>query len=69
MPKRVAAVDYSKCLPESCDSGECAAALACEHGALIQESPYEEPEINSAKWCDGCAHCAQACLLKAIRMI
>ena len=69
MPKKVALVDYQKCHPEKCDNGICLAALECEYGNLIQESSYEVPEINPAKWCHGCAKCALACPLKAIRML
>jgi len=68
MLKREALVEYEKCNPEKCDHGVCLAVLACEFRHLIQESPYEEPEINPAKWCHGCAKCVQACPLKAIRM-
>ena len=50
MPKRVAMVDCERCHPERCDHGICLAALECEYGNLIQESAYEAPEINPAKW-------------------
>lgn len=69
MPKRIAVVDYSKCRPEGCDQGVCAAAMQCEYGNLAQEDIYEAPEVNPAKWCRGCAKCVQACPLKAIRMM
>ena len=69
MPKKEAAVDYVNCHPEQCANGICVAVLECEYGSLVQEIPYETPEINPAKWCRGCAKCAQACPLEAIRMI
>ncbi|MCK4242081.1 MAG: hypothetical protein KAX23_00885 [Dehalococcoidia bacterium] len=69
MPKKVAAVVYEKCHPDNCDHGVCLAALACEYENLIQLRPYEEPEVNPAKWCHGCAECAKACPLKAIKML
>lgn len=69
MPKKVAMVDYQKCHPEKCDHGVCVAALECEYENLIQERYYEVPEIDPAKWCHGCAKCAKACPLKAIRML
>ena len=69
MPKKIPAVDYTVCKPEECDNGVCLAALECEHGSLTQESPYEMPEINPAKWCHSCAKCVNACPLKAIRMM
>lgn len=69
MPKKAAVVDYTKCHPEKCDHGVCEAVLACEFGHLMQESPYETPEINPAKWCHSCAECIKACPLKAIRMM
>lgn len=69
MPKPIATVNYEKCRPERCDHGVCLAARQCEHGSLTQEGPYQEPEINPAKWCHGCAKCAQACPLRAIIMV
>jgi len=69
MPKKVAALDYEKCCPEECGQGVCVAMSECEHGCLKQESPYEMPEINPAKWCHGCAKCVKSCPLKAIKMV
>jgi ferredoxin len=69
MPKKVPAVDYGKCSPEECSDGICAAALECEHGSLFQESPFEQPEINPAKWCHSCAKCVRVCPREAIRMM
>jgi hypothetical protein len=43
MPNKMALVNYEKCHPEKCDSGVCAAALACSHGLLRQEAPFEIP--------------------------
>ena len=69
MSKKIAAVDYERCHPEDCANGVCLAVLECEHGSLMQEALYEVPEINPAKWCNGCAKCAQACPNKAIKML
>ncbi|MDY6892412.1 MAG: hypothetical protein SVO26_01680 [Chloroflexota bacterium] len=69
MPKKAPVVDYNECHPEKCDKGVCVAALACEYGSLVQEEPYEMPELNPAKWCHSCAKCVTACPLKAIKMM
>ena len=69
MPKKTAAVDYAKCDPQACDSGVCLAALECEYGHLVQYEHYEEPEVNPAKWCHGCAKCVQACPRQAIKLM
>ena len=69
MPKKTPAVDYTLCNPEQCDGGVCSAAAECEHGSLVQERPYETPEVNPAKWCHSCAKCAKTCPLNAIRLI
>ncbi len=69
MSRKAVAVDYNKCRPAECDGGGCVAALECEHGSLVQESAYETPEVNPAKWCRTCAKCARLCPLGAIRML
>jgi ferredoxin len=69
MPKKVPAVDYNLCDPSKCDNGVCTAALECEYGSLFQETPYEMPDINPAKWCHSCAKCVKFCPLNAIRMM
>ncbi len=69
MPKPTAMMNYEKCRLERCDHGVCAAALQCEYGSLVQESPHQAPGINPAKWCHGCTKCARACPLRAITMI
>jgi translation initiation factor RLI1 len=65
MPGKLALVDYKKCHPERCDSGGCAAVLACSHKLLKQEAPYEIP-MTDPFLCQGCGDCARACPLGAI---
>jgi translation initiation factor RLI1 len=68
VPKKMSVVDYKKCQPEQCDKGICLAVLACPNEVLKQEAPYEMPDPNPSM-CVGCGLCAQACPLKAIRMV
>jgi len=68
MPKQMAMVDYTICQPENCDKGICLAVLACPNKVLKQEAPYEMPDPNPTM-CVGCGLCAQACPLKAIRVM
>ena len=69
MAKKMPALDYARCDPEACTSGVCVAALECEYGSLVQHDPYEQPEINPAKWCHSCSKCAVVCPRQAIRMM
>ena len=70
MPKHVPVIDYEQCNPQSCDGQAhvCAAANACTHEVLIQEDPGDPPLTLFLSMCVGCAHCARACPLDAIRM-
>ena len=68
MLRKMGVVDYVKCRPEHCDSGVCAAALACPHKLLQQEAPYEAP-MPDPFTCRGCAKCVLACPLKAIGLL
>ena len=68
MPSKMALVDYKKCHPEKCDSGVCAAVLACSHKLLKQEAPYEIPMMDPSV-CQGCGDCVRACPLKAIEIV
>jgi len=68
VPKQMAVVDYAACQPEKCDKGICLAVLACPNKVLRQEAPYEVRDPGPAM-CVGCGTCAQACPLKAIRMM
>jgi translation initiation factor RLI1 len=68
MASKMALLDYNQCHPDKCDSGICAAALACTHKLLKQEAPYEIPMPNSSL-CQGCGDCVRACPLKAIRIV
>jgi len=66
--KPVAVLDYSKCHPEKCDKGACAAVEACPNKVIKQETLYEFPEIVQ-NMCIGCGDCSQVCPLEAIRMM
>lgn len=68
MLKKMAVIDFSRCLPEQCDSGICAASLACPHKLLKQEAVNEIPMAHPSSICQGCAKCVVACPLKAIQI-
>ena len=61
-------VDYKKCHPEKQHNGICAAALACSHGLLRQEAPFEIP-MTDPFLCRGCGDCVRACQFKAVIMV
>ena len=67
MSSKVALVDHKKCHPEKCDSGVCAAVLACFHKLLKQEAPYEIPMTDTSV-CQGCGDCVRTCPLEAIEI-
>jgi len=68
MGSKIALVDFNKCKPDQCNQGVCVAAQACPRKLLQQESPHQPPMTNPAI-CRGCADCARACPLKAIKVI
>jgi len=68
MSKPKAMIDYSKCHPERCDSGVCAAATECPLGVLKQDAPREAP-YTLQDFCIGCGRCSIACPFKAIKMM
>jgi Fe-S-cluster-containing hydrogenase component 2 len=68
MTTKMALVNYNKCHPEKCDSGVCAAALACSHKLLRQETLYDIPMTDSSI-CQGCGDCVRAYPLKAIEIV
>lgn len=67
MPAKMIMIDYSKCRPQLCDSGICAAAMACPHKLLEQEDLYEAPMPHPAV-CQGCEKCVVACPLRAVQL-
>jgi len=68
MPSKMALVNYNECHPEKCDSGVCAAVLACSHKLLKQEAAYETP-MPDPSLCQGCGDCVRACPLKVISIV
>jgi translation initiation factor RLI1 len=68
MPGKIALLNYKKCHPEKCDSGVCAAVLACSHKLLRQEASYDIP-MTDPSVCQGCGDCVRACPLKAIEIV
>jgi translation initiation factor RLI1 len=68
MPGKIASLNYKKCHPEKCDSGVCAAVLACSHKLLRQEASYDIP-MTDPSVCQGCGDCVRACPLKAIEIV
>lgn len=68
MPSKMALVDFPKCRPEKCGDGVCIAAQACLRRLLEQEQPGEIP-MTDPFICQGCADCARAYPLKAIRVV
>ena len=68
MPKPKAVIDYSKCHPEKCDTGVCAAVSECPYGILIQDAPWEIP-YTLQDFCVGCDKCSIACPFKTIKIL
>jgi len=68
MSGKMALVDNKKCHPEKYDSGICAAALACSHKLLKQETPYDIPMMDPFL-CQGCGDYVRSCPLKAIKIV
>ncbi|MFC1902811.1 4Fe-4S binding protein [Chloroflexota bacterium] len=68
MPNKIALLDFSKCHPEKCDKGICAAVQACSHKLIKQEAPNEIPMFHPST-CQGCSDCARACPQKAIKVV
>jgi len=67
MPKLRSMIDYRRCDPSLCERGICRAVLACPNHVLRQEAPFEMPDPYPSM-CVGCAVCAQACPMGAVRV-
>ncbi|MBA7662756.1 hypothetical protein ES703_70787 [subsurface metagenome] len=68
MPKPKAVIDYSKCHPERCNAGVCAAVSECLYGISIQDAPWEVP-YTLQDFCVGCGKCSIACPFKTIKLM
>jgi heterodisulfide reductase subunit A-like polyferredoxin len=68
MPRKMALLDYSKCIPGGCSEGVCVAALACPSRLLHQEAPYSIP-MPEPSACRACGECVRACPQKAIQLV
>ena len=64
--KPIPTVNFSRCHPEKCDHGICAADDACPHNAFVQEQPYYFP-MHDASMCVGCGLCVEACQFGAVK--
>ena len=66
MPKRMVAINYSRCRPGFSDNGICFAALTYPRRLIIQEEAYQIPACPVSL--PYCAKCVLACPLKAIKL-
>jgi len=62
----VVVIDYTKCQPNKCSHGICAASAECPNKVLRQEAAYEFPFSHPSRFRRGCAKWGQACPSKAI---
>lgn len=67
MPKPMVVLNVQQCEPNQCENGICPAALQCRRKALVQEQPFEVPELNSER-CLGCAVCVTICGRKSLQV-
>jgi len=68
MLRKMALLDFSKCRPEDCVDGVCAASKVCPSRLLNQEQPYTAP-LPEPSACRACGECVRACPQKAIRIV
>jgi formate hydrogenlyase subunit 6/NADH:ubiquinone oxidoreductase subunit I len=68
MPQPRVVLDYSRCNPELCENGVCAASLICERKVLRQDAPGDMPELYPSR-CLGCVDCLPACPTRALQLM
>jgi translation initiation factor RLI1 len=68
MLKKMALLDFSKCKPEACADGVCAAAQVCPSKLLRQEAPFSVP-LPEPSACRACGECVRACPQKALQIV
>jgi len=65
MPRKIALINYRKCVPEDCRDGICNAIKGCSRKVIKQEEPYDLPFIDMGL-CLGCFECLPYCHKEAI---
>jgi translation initiation factor RLI1 len=69
MTRKMALLDYSRCLPSECDDGGvCRVVDVCPSKLIKQEEPGLPP-MTEPSACRACGECVRACPLDAIRIV